>query len=216
MACSPRAAKNWKVPTRMWLAATRVKTAPGSAPLAKDGLARDDCGKRPGRRDTKRVHRFADQVFTQHGPERCPAVAGARKGSGTRAFELNVTTTSVAVDHLAQEQRPPVAKLGHEAAELVAGVRLGQRRRSLGCLIAGKDPRAFLGIESAGIQSQFFSQFTVELNQPRLRHLRRLPGYVEALKFARIGIVEGEACGGRVVRDVCHGQSQSVSTQSPS
>ena len=30
-ACSPRAAKNWKVPTRTWLAATRVKTAPGSA-----------------------------------------------------------------------------------------------------------------------------------------------------------------------------------------
>src|SRR5580704_17859450 len=28
---SPRAAKNWKVPTRMWLDATRVSTAPGSA-----------------------------------------------------------------------------------------------------------------------------------------------------------------------------------------
>ena len=27
---SPRAAKNWKVPTRMWLDATRVSTAPGS------------------------------------------------------------------------------------------------------------------------------------------------------------------------------------------
>src|SRR4029077_12030213 len=71
-------------------------------------------------------------------------------------------------------------------------------------LIARKDPRAFLGIESTGIQSQFFSQLTVELNQPRLRHLRRLPGNVEALKFARIGIVEGESRGGRVVRDVRH------------
>jgi hypothetical protein len=27
---SPRAAKYWKVPTRRWLAATRVSTAPGS------------------------------------------------------------------------------------------------------------------------------------------------------------------------------------------
>src|SRR5438309_11320811 len=61
--------------------------------LAKDRLAREDCGKRPGRRDTQRVHRFADQVFTQHGPECRPAVAGAPKGSGTRAFEPNVTTT---------------------------------------------------------------------------------------------------------------------------
>ena len=172
--------------------------------LAKDGLSCDDRGKRPGRRDTQRVHRFADQIFTQHGPERCPAVASARKGSGTRAFELNVATTSVAVDHLAQEQRPPVAKLGNEAPELVAGVRLGERHRTFGCLIAGKDPRAFLGIESIGIQPQFFSQLTVELNQTRPRDLRRLPAHVEALKFARIRIVEGESGCGRVVRDVRH------------
>jgi Cys-tRNA synthase (O-phospho-L-seryl-tRNA:Cys-tRNA synthase) len=71
--------------------------------LAKDGLACDNCGNRPSRWDTQRVHRFADQVFTQHGPECCPAVAGARKGRGTRTFELNVTTTSVAIDHLAEE-----------------------------------------------------------------------------------------------------------------
>src|SRR5438445_11269590 len=87
--------------------------------LAIDGLACEDRGKRPGRRDTERVHRFPDQVFTQHGPECGPAVASAGKGSGTRAFELNVTTTALTVDHLTQEQRPPVAKLGHEAAELV-------------------------------------------------------------------------------------------------
>src|SRR6185295_1464198 len=109
----------------------------------------------------------------------------------------------------------PVAELRGEAAELMARVRLGQRYRSLGWLIAGKDPRAFVGIESTGIQHQFFSQLTVELDQPRPCHLRRLPGHVETLKFARIGVVEREACGGRVVRNVCHGQSQSVSTQSP-
>ena len=172
--------------------------------LAKDGLACEDRRKRPRRRDTKRVHRFADQIFTQHRPECRPAVAGARKGSGTRAFELNVATTSVAVDHLAEEQRPPVAKLGHEAPELVAGVRLGQRRRSLGYLIARKDPRAFLGIESTGIQPQFFSQLTVELDQPRPRDWRRFPGHVGALEFARIRIVENEARGGRVVSDVRH------------
>ena len=43
--------------------------------LAIDGLAREHCGKRPCRRDTKRVHRFADQVFTQHRAERGAAVA---------------------------------------------------------------------------------------------------------------------------------------------
>src|SRR5262249_59465163 len=78
--------------------------------LAKDGLACKYRCKRSRRRNAKRVHRFADQVFAQHRPKRRPAVAGTRKGSGTRAFELNVTTPSVAVDHLTEEQRPPVAK----------------------------------------------------------------------------------------------------------
>src|SRR4029077_16899613 len=165
---------------------------PPQRTLAKGGRACERRGKPPGRRDTKRVHRFADQVFTQDGPECCPAVAGPRKRCRTRTLELNVTTPSVAIDHLAQEQRPPIAKLGYETPELVAGVRLGQRRRSFGCFIARKDPRAFLGIESTGIQPQCFSQLTVELNQPRPRHLRRLPGYVEALKCARIRIVESE------------------------
>src|SRR5437879_8357417 len=82
--------------------------------LAKDRLAREDCGKRPGRRDTQRVHRFPEQAFTQPGPACRPAVAGARKGTGTRAFELNVTTTSVAVNHLAHAQRLPVAQMRHE------------------------------------------------------------------------------------------------------
>src|SRR4029434_3680045 len=91
-----------------------------------------------------------------------------------------------------------------KAAELMAGISLGQRHRSLGRLIAGKDPRALRGIENIGIQPQFFSQLTVELNQSGLRHLRRLPGHVEAVKFARIGIVEGKSRGGRVVRDLRH------------
>jgi len=81
---------------------------------------------------------------------------------------------------------------------------LSQRRRSLGYLIARKDPRAFLGIESIGIQPQFFSQLTVEFNQPRPRDWRRFPGHVGALEFARIRIVENESRGGRVVSDVRH------------
>src|SRR4029077_18207335 len=152
---------------------------PRQRTLAKDGLACEHRSKRPGRRDTKRVHRFADQVFTQDGPECCPAVASARKRRRTGTFKLNVTTPSVAVDHLAQEQRPPIAKLGHETPELVAGVRFDQRRRSSGCFVAATEPRAYFVIESTGIQQQFFSQLTVELNHPRPPHLRRLPGYVE-------------------------------------
>src|SRR5262245_37293091 len=170
--------------------------------LAKDELAREDRGKCTGRRNAKCVHRFADQVFTQHRSKCRQAVAGARKGSASRAFELNVTTKAVAVDYLAQKQRPPVAELGHEAAELVAGVRLRQWRRSLGSLIARKDPRAFLGIESVGIQTHFLSQFTVEFYHRGLRHLPGLPRYVKALEFTCIRVIENESRGGRVVSGV--------------
>ncbi len=93
----------------------------------------------------------------------------------------------------------PSPSWGDEPAELVAGVRLSQRHRSRGCLIARKDPRAFVGIESTGIQTQFFSQLTVELDQPGLRHLRRLPSHIEALKFTRIGIVESNRAAARLL-----------------
>ena len=84
-----------------------------------------------------------------------PAVTGAGKGRAAGALELNVAASSAAVDHLAQEQSPAVAKLGHEAAELVAGIGLRQRRRSLGDLVAGKDARAPLAIERGAIKPQF-------------------------------------------------------------
>ena len=172
--------------------------------LAIDRLAREHCGKRPCGRDTKRVHRFADQVFTQHRAERGAAVACAGKRRGPRALELNVAAPAVAVDHLAQEQRPPIAELRREAAELVPSVGLSQRQRSLGCLIAGKDSRALFGIESVGVEPQFLGQLAIEFNQLRPRHLRRLPGHVEALKFARIAVVESEAAGASVVWNMHH------------
>jgi hypothetical protein len=100
--------------------------------------------------------------------------------------------------------------LRHEAPELVAGVGLRQRHRSVGCLIARKDSSAFLSIESTGIQAQFFSQLAVKLKQPRLRHLRRLPSHVEALKFARIRILEAESRGGSVAGKVRHSVISSV------
>ncbi len=42
---------------------------------------------------------------------------------------------------LADRQRPPVAELRYEIAELVAGIGHGQRLRPLGDFLAGKDRR---------------------------------------------------------------------------
>src|ERR1700752_72282 len=85
--------------------------------LAVDRLSRNHRGERARRRNAERVHRFANQVFPQHRPERSAAVARTRKRRWPRALELNVATPSVAIDHLTQKQRAPVAKLGHKAAE---------------------------------------------------------------------------------------------------
>ena len=75
---------------------------------------------------------------------------------------MNVTAPPAAVEHFTQQQRPPVAQLGREAAELVASVGLRQWHRSLRNHIARKNLRAFLGIERLGIEPQFLSQRTVE------------------------------------------------------
>ena len=83
---SPEIAAYWKVPTRMWLAATRVRTAPGSASRGKP-LRRCRHRERPGGGDAERVHRLADNVFAQHRAEGGLAVAAARKRGAARALE---------------------------------------------------------------------------------------------------------------------------------
>jgi hypothetical protein len=88
------------------------------------------------------VHRFTDKIFTQDGAQCGPAIASARKRRGTGAFELNVVTLSLAINNFAEEERASIAELRYKPAELVSGVRLRQRNRSLRRLIASKDSRA--------------------------------------------------------------------------
>jgi hypothetical protein len=124
---SPRAAKNWNVPTRMWLAATRVSTRPGSTVSRSTGSPGRDDRERARRRDAERVHRLADQHLAQHRPDRRLAVAAARERRSPRALEGDVAALAGAVDHLAEQDGAAVAELRREAAELVAGVGLRDR-----------------------------------------------------------------------------------------
>ena len=94
----------------MWLAATRVSTAPGSTRLADDGLAGRHDGERARRRDAERVHRLADHVLAQHRPDGRLAVAAAGERRAPRALEVQVATAAVDVDHLAEQQRAAVAE----------------------------------------------------------------------------------------------------------
>ena len=138
---SPRAAKDWKVPTRMWLAATRVSTAPGSGVSRKtvSPVVTAASARVVGTPSACIASRH--DVFAQHRAEPGAPVAAARERRAAGALELDVAALAVAVDDLAEQERAAVAELGHEVAELVAGVEPGERLGALGHLVAGEESR---------------------------------------------------------------------------
>ena len=65
-------------------------------------LARRHHGQTPRRRNSQRLHRFADHIFAQHGPECRPPVAPARKRRRPRALQLHIKTLPTRRDLLPQ------------------------------------------------------------------------------------------------------------------
>ncbi len=145
-----RTRRYWKVPMRTWLRATRVSTAPGSGPSRQTvspvaTAASDRVVGTPERR-----HRLADDIFAKHRPKRRAAVAAPGEGRPAGTLQLDVPADAVAIDHLAQQDRPAVAELRDEHAELVA--RIGHRERigaAQGC-VASQHGDAFGEERAAG------------------------------------------------------------------
>ena len=140
---SPRAAKNWKVPTRIWLDATRVSTAPGSAvsritfsPVTT--AASDRVVGMPS---------AAIASLTMYSRSTGPSAARPsprrENGVGPRALELDVAADAVGVDHFAEQDGAAVAELRHEMTELVAGIGHRDRVGAVGQPLAGEDFGAF-------------------------------------------------------------------------
>src|SRR5207302_5756798 len=73
----------------------------GQRRLAPNRLTGRHSGERSGRRDSKRGHGLADDVFAQDGPERRPSIALPGKGRRARPLELDVAAHAVAIDNLA-------------------------------------------------------------------------------------------------------------------
>ena len=86
----------------------------GQRRLAPNRLAGRHGCECSGRRNPKRRHRLADDVFAQDRPERGTAVAMPGKRRGTGALELDVTAHAVAIDHLAEKNGASVTELRHE------------------------------------------------------------------------------------------------------
>ena len=52
---------------------------------------------------TEPVHGLADEVFPQHGAERCPPIAPAGIGCWARSFELEINDIAIGCNELAEQ-----------------------------------------------------------------------------------------------------------------
>ena len=130
----------------------------------QDALAGADHGQGPGRGDAEGVQRLADDVLAQHRPDHRLAVAAAREAGASRALEVQVDAAAGGIHELAQQQRAAVAELRLVAAELVAGVGLGEGGH-LGW--DGADEHARIAAQRLGVQAELARQRNVESHQGR-------------------------------------------------
>jgi hypothetical protein len=189
---SPRAAKYWNVPTRMWLAATRVSTAPGSTvsrntgwPVATTASARVVGMPRAC---------IASPISTSRsiGPTAALPSPPREKRRPAGALQGDVAAPAGAIDHLAEQHRPAVAELRREAAELMAGIRLGDRLGAFGNGVAGEESSAGLARQDGGVETELLGQRRVEEQRLRRRCGLRAPGHGKALELAGVGVFEAQ------------------------
>ena len=103
----------------------------------------------------------------------------------------------VPVDHLAEQQRAAVAELRREAAELVAGVGLRDRRGARRAARCRREAPRRRCSQRSGVEAQLGGQLLVQQQQPGRRRRRRLPRLVQAAQVTNKGVVELEHWLGR-------------------
>ena len=143
----------------------------------------------------KRKHRLADDVFAQDRPERGAAVAPARERRGPASLELDVAADAVLVDDFAEQDGPAVAELGHEMAELVAGIGHRDRVGAVGEALSGEDFGPFRALQHVGIEPEMDGQGPVQLDQPGGGDRGRGHAGEKVRRQRRIGVLEREMDG---------------------
>ena len=163
----------WKVPTRRWLLATRASTAPGSTASRRTGrpVATTASERVVG------MPRACIASLTTYSRSIGPTAAkpSPPRENGVRPEPLRWRSRVPSRGQLAQQQRAAVAEAGGVAAELVAGVGLGDRRRPLRDDRAGEEADALVGAQPGRVEAEVGRQRLVDHEQPRLRRLRGLP-----------------------------------------
>ena len=167
----------------------------GQGGFAVDGFAGGHGGQRPGRGHAQAVHGLGQQVFAQHRAQPRAPVAAAAEGGGAGALQLDITPPPLPVDHLAQQNRPPVAKLWHPAAKLVPGIGLRQRLGPVGQTIARQHGQPLGCRQRVGVKAKASRQIAVQRQQRRPRHRFGALAGKEAVGQPGIAVVKGHMQG---------------------
>ncbi len=167
----------------------------GQRGFAHHELAGDGGGKRAGGGNAERGHGLADHIFAQHRSERRTAIAAAGEGCRARALELDVAADPVFVDDLAEQDGTAVAELGHEMAELVAGIGHRDRIGAAGQGLAGEDLGTLRRLQEVRIEPELARKRPVQLDQPGRGDRRRGHAGEKIRRQRRIGVLEGEMHG---------------------
>ncbi len=136
------------------------------------------------------MHRLADDVLAQHRPHRRQAVAAASERRRARTLQVDVAEPAVGVGELTQQQRAAVAQLRDVAAELVAGIRLGDGRCAVGNVVADQEAQSVGALQPGRIEAQLAGQRYVERQQPRVGKGLGLPTDGHLGQIAREAVLQ--------------------------
>ena len=104
---------------------------------------------------------------------------------------MHVNENAVRAGNLAQQEGAPVSQLRVEMAELVTGIRHGDRLGTLGDVVTGKDSRTIVCVQGGEGWPECLAKCLVENDQARVRDRRgRCPG-VKVITEVDVAVVEG-------------------------
>ena len=156
-----------KLPTRRWLLATRVSTAPGTTVSRSTGrpvatTARERVVGMPS---------ACIASLTMNSRSIGPTAARPsppRERRRSRALEMDVAKAAVSPDHLSQQEGASVTETRGELAELVSGVSLRHRSGAAGYEVADQKAQAIEALQPGGFEAQLSRQRIVDHEQSRV------------------------------------------------
>jgi hypothetical protein len=107
----------------------------------------------------------ADDVFADDRADRRTTVTPSREAAATGSFELKIKPVPVNVENFTKQDGPPIAKLRHEASELMPRVRLCNWLGTWCDLVSGKHSEAIRTFQELRIDAQLSRKRIVDAHE---------------------------------------------------